>query len=321
MAFTVSSLTDYVKEDENLLVMASTFNAKTQSLIQSKGNVLTGVKSSETINQLESSVGFQADSCGWNASGTTTFTQRSVTVGKIKIMEALCPRDLETKYTQKRLQAGSNYDKFGFEKEYSERKAANIAEAVELAIWKGDTTAGNANYARFDGLIKIIDAASGVTEGNTTSITTATGITTSNAVTIFQNMFNAAPARILGKDDLAYFCGWDTFRKLQMNLTNLNLFHYNGEAADGEIIIPGTNIKVYAVHGLNTVTAEGITANDNRIFLMRISNMWLGVDLQNEEDKFEIFHAKEADEIRFTARFKMGTQIAFPAEIVKFTLV
>ena len=53
---------------------------------------------------------------------------------------------------------------------------------------------------------------------------------------------------------------------------------------------------------------------------MRLSNMFLGTDLLNEEEKFEIFYAKEADQVRFVSEFKMGVNIAFPDEAVRFIL-
>jgi hypothetical protein len=53
---------------------------------------------------------------------------------------------------------------------------------------------------------------------------------------------------------------------------------------------------------------------------MRLSNMFLGTDLLNEEEKFEIFYAKEADQVRFVSEFKFGTNISFPDETVKFVL-
>ena len=102
MAFVVSTLTDYAKENEALLVTSSVLGSKTATLIKSQGNVLVGVKSSEKIGIMDTDAFFQDDSdCGFNASGTTTFTQRSVTVGKIKVQEALCPKGLESKYLQK----------------------------------------------------------------------------------------------------------------------------------------------------------------------------------------------------------------------------
>lgn len=321
MAYDVSALTNYTREYEGKLVIKSMFDGKTAQVVSSLGNLQTGIKTSEKINILDNGVHFAADSCGFSSSGSTTFTQRAITVGSIKVNQSFCVQDLEDKWTQKELPIGNNYTKIPFEQYISELYAGQIAQKLEAALWKGNTSSGNFDYKHFDGLIKLIDAASGVTQGNTTSITTATGITASNAHTIFQNMYAAAPAAILGKSDLRFFCGWDVFRLLKLNLTNLNLFQYNGEDTNGELTLPGTDVKVIAVHGLNTNVADGVTANDYRIFLMRVSNIFLGTDMQNEEEKYEIFFAKEADEMRFVARFKMGIQVAFPNEIVKFTLV
>ncbi len=81
MAFDVSALANYTKENEALLVTSSVLGSKTASLIKSQGNVMVGVKSAETINIMDTDAIFQAGgSCGFNASGSTTFTQRTVTV-------------------------------------------------------------------------------------------------------------------------------------------------------------------------------------------------------------------------------------------------
>ena len=49
---------------------------------------------------------------------------------------------------------------------------------------------------------------------------------------------------------------------------------------------------------------------------MSTDNMFLGTDLENEEEKFDLFYAKEADEIRFVSEFKYGVQVAFLDQIV-----
>jgi hypothetical protein len=127
-----------------------------------------------------------------------------------------------------------------------------------------------------------------------------------------QGVYNQIPTTILDKEDLKIVCGWDTFRRLVANLTNLNLFHYNPSVdAAGEIVLPGTNVRVVALNGLN---------GTNRIFAMRLSNMFFGTDLLNEEERFEIFFAKEADEVRYVAEFKAGVQFAYASEIVNFIL-
>jgi hypothetical protein len=88
-------------------------------------------------------------------------------------------------------------------------------------------------------------------------------------------------------------------------------FAFGDDMINGQFFLPGTNVKVMAVQGLN---------GSGKIVAMRVSNLFLGTDLLNEEERFEIFYAKEADEVRFVAEFKAGVQFAFPDEMVKFIL-
>jgi len=268
---------------------------------------MVGVKSSETINIMDTDAIFQAGgSCGFNASGSTSFTQRTVTVGKIKVNEALCPKDLEAKYLQKALPTGSMYDAIPFEQEFTDKKAKRIASQLEIALWQGDSASVNVNLNKFDGLVKLIGAASGVVDANTSTYISGaplSSISAANVVSIFDGIYKAIPAQIVSEDDVHIFCGMDVFRTYTIALKNANMFHYTVDVkADNEFILPGTTIKVVAVQGLN---------GTNKIYAMRLSNLFLGTDLLNEEEKFEIFYAKEADQVRFVSEFKMGVNIAF----------
>ena len=316
MSFSISSLNNYTKENEASLVTSSVLGAKTAALIKSAGNVMVGVKSAETINVMDTDAFFQAGgTCGWNASGTTSFTQRTVTVGKIKVQEALCPKALEAKYLQKALPTGSTYDSIPFEQDYSDKKAKTIAAQLETSIWQGDTTSANGNLNKFDGLIKLIGAASGVVDANVSGFVSGaplSSITAANVVSLFDGVYKAIPAKVVSADDMVIVCGTDTFRTYTIALKNANMFNYAFDGkADSEFVLPGTPIKVIALNGLN---------GTNDVYALRLSNMFLGTDLLNEEEKFEIFFAKEADSVRFMAEFKIGTNIAFPDEVVKFIL-
>jgi len=316
MAFNVDALAAYTEQNEALLVTDSVLGAKTAALIKSAGNVMVGVKSAETINIMDTDAIFQAGgSCGFNASGSTTFTQRTVTVGKIKVNESLCPKDLESKYLQKALPTGSMYDSIPFEQEFADKKAKTIAEQLEIALWQGDTTSVNVNLNKFDGLVKLIGAASGVVAANTSTFISGaplSTITAANVISIFDGVYQAIPAKVVAADDMTIFCGQDLFRTYTVALKNSGSFFYQIDVkADSEFVLPGTMIKVVALAGLN---------GTNKVYAMRLSNLFLGTDLLNEEEKFEIFYAKEADQVRFVSEFKMGVNVAFPDEIVKFIL-
>jgi hypothetical protein len=316
MAFNVDALAAYTEQNEALLVTDSVLGAKTAALIKSAGNVMVGVKSAETINIMDTDAIFQAGgSCGFNASGSTTFTQRTVTVGKIKVNESLCPKDLEAKYLQKALPTGSMYDSIPFEQEFADKKAKTIAAQLETSLWQGDTSSVNVNLNKFDGLVKLIGAASGVVAANASTFISGaplSTITAGNVISIFDGVYQAIPAQVVAADDMTIFCGQDVFRTYTVALKNANQFHYSIDVkADSEFVLPGTPIKVIALQGLN---------GTNKVYAMRVSNLFLGTDLLNEEEKFEIFYAKEADQVRFVSEFKMGVNVAFPDEIVKFIL-
>jgi hypothetical protein len=309
MAYNFGNLAVYTEQQSLPLVVKSLFSAKSASIL----TPMTGIKSSKSVNLMDTDAVFQSgDNCGFTASGTTTFSNRSLTVGRIKVNEAICPKKLEEYWMQTQLPIGSRYTSIPFEQQYAELKAGKTAEQIETAIWQGDTASGNtnANTNKFDGFIKLINAASGSTvSGNTGAVS---GITNANAFAVMQGVYNQIPTTILDKEDLKIVCGWDTFRKLVANLTNLNLFHYNPSVdAAGEVVLPGTNVTVVALNGLN---------GTNRIFAMRLSNMFFGTDLLNEDERFEIFFAKEADEVRYVAEFKAGVQFAYATEIVNFIL-
>jgi len=317
MAFVVSTLTDYAKENEALLVTSSVLGSKTATLIKSQGNVLVGVKSSEKIGIMDTDAFFQDDSdCGFNASGTTTFTQRSVTVGKIKVQEALCPKGLESKYLQKALSAGSMYDSIAFAADYTSKKASRISSQLETAIWTGDTASANGNLNKFDGFAKLVAAASAsVIHANTTTyygtaLAASAGITSGVVVAVLDAVYKAIPAQIVDKDDVAIFVGNDVFRTYTIALKNSNLFNYTFDGqATGELTLPGTTIKVIAVQGLN---------GTSKIYAGRISNLFIGTDLLNEEEQFELLHDPYAMNIKFMAAFKFGVQFAFADELVDF---
>jgi len=310
MAYTFGNLAAYTEQQSLPLITKSLFSAKSASIL----TPMLGVKSAKALNLMDTDAVFQSGAnCGWSPSGTTTFSNRIMTVKPIMVHEPLCPKKLEEYWMQTQVLGGSNPEQIPFEQQYAELKTGKIAEQLEVAIWQGDTASGNTNPAtnKFDGFIKLINAASGSTvSGNTGAVT---GVTASNAFAVFQGVFNAIPTTILDKSDLRIVCGWDYFRFLVANLTTLNLFSYapTVDGVQGEITLPGTNVRVVALNGLN---------GTNRIFAMRLSNMFYGVDLLNEEERFEIFYAKEAMEVRFVAEFKAGVQFAYPTEIVNFIL-
>lgn len=317
MAFSLGSLSAYTKQLVKPLLTSAVTDAKTQSLIMSEGIVLPNVKSSVSIPLIDTDAVFATQSCSFDASGTTSFTQRTVTVGKIKIEEKLCPKDLEAYFTQEALKAGSTYEDFGnseFQKAFLDKKNARIAAQLETAIWQGDTASGTANLNKFDGLIKLIDAGSPV-DANVSSYTGVTGsaistITSSNVISCFKGVRAAIPSALKGKDGMKIFCGFDVWELYQNALIDANNFHYTAvDATNYEITIPGTTLKVVAVHGLD---------GTGDIYALYMPHVAMAVDLADEENNYKMWYSEDNNDVRYRVEFKVGVNVALTTECVKF---
>lgn len=315
MAFDVTGLPDYVDQNRDDLIGRAVAGAKSMSVL----DVQTGFKSSGAINDMDTDAEFQDGSvCGRTPNGTTSLGQRILTVGEIKVEEDLCVKTLNKKWTQHDVKAGSKDDALPWEEKYTSLKTKKIAQRNEVAIWQGDKASGDVNLNKFDGLIKLIDAEVTVVDGN---VSAATAITSSNIIGLINDMYSVIPAQLLeavdgdtDTGDVAILVGSDTFRLYTAALISLNLYHYDASSTKLEIMIPGTNVKLIAL--------GGITGTD-RMFAGRIGDeggFVIGVDLENEEETFDMWYSKDDKVVKFDAAWKMGTQIKFPEEIVEFTL-
>ena len=305
MAYSFTGLTSYTVQERLPLITNAVFSARSAALFTKQ----VGIKFAAALNLMDTDAVLQGgDACGYTSSGTTAFTQRNITVGRMKVQETLCPRALEQYWMQTQLTAGSNYEGVPFEQAFSEQKALRIAEALENAIWKGNTY--------FSGVNQLLNAASGSTiSGNTGAVSASVGITTSNAISIFDGIYNQIPQAILTRNDLVIFCGWDNFRTLLGAFKSSQAVMYNqvdlAGLADGDIMYPGTNVRVIAVPGLT---------GTNRIVSSYLGNFFYGTDLLSDEEQFSIWFSKDNDEVRFQAAFKAGVQIAYPDLVVDFRL-
>jgi hypothetical protein len=313
MAFNVSSLSNYTKTNEKMLIIASFFEPKTATYMQK----LTGVKSSIQVPALSDTLVWQnGGTCGLvNASGDTTISARVLTAGRIKAEKSWCIADLETKYTQLLLSPGSQYESLpgGIDEAFMNSVLGEQKERVELALWQGDTAKWQDYLNKFDGLVKIINAASGPVQANAAAyITPVTSITVSNVISVLQAVYSAIPVEILDKSDLRIFIGTDVSRLYQTALINANLFNFIPSADSlGEYFLHGTNVKVVPVAGLNGTSA---------IYALRSSNMFLGCDLEGEDEEMNVWYSQDYDTVYMRMKFKLGVQVSQTAEIVKFTI-
>lgn len=312
MAFSVTGLTNYTKTNEQMLIVKSFFTPKTATYMQK----LTGVKSSIQVPSLTDDFYWGAGgTCGLlNASGDTTISSRNLTVAPIKIEKSWCIATLEAKYTQLLLSPGSNYESLpgGIDEAFMNFLMGAQGEKVEIALWQSVSGGGSSDYtSKFDGLIQIIGAASGTINANASAfITPVTAVSASNIISVLQAIYNAIPVSILDKEDLKIFIPTEWSRFYQIALTAANLFAFAPSPdALGEYYLHGTNVKIVPVPGLN---------GTNKAYALRTSNMFLGTDLEGEEEELKTWYSQDYDSVYMRMKFKLGVQISQPTEIVRF---
>jgi len=308
MSFNLTGLTAYTDEHALDLIKRSTLRGRTLDLIQ----IQPGIKSSAEINILDSDLVLQAGACGFGASGSTTLTQRTLAVDKIKINEAYCLDDLEAFYTQKLMRPGSYNEDNPIEQIWAEEKAEKIQAVVEDIIWKGDKVGGSGNLALSNGFLQIFGASgSGVIDGNPAGLT---AINAGNIIDIMDNQVSLIHPDDIDADDLYIFCGYEIYRVYAKALRDANLFAYTGTENQGmefSQLVPGTNVRVIAVRGLNLT---------NKLVTGRAANFYFGTDLMNDQESWRAQFDTIEDDLKLTIKWKMGVNVAFPERIVYFSL-
>jgi hypothetical protein len=314
MSYNLDGLSVYTQQQTLPLITKSLFDARTVSLITKQ----VGVKYVSALNLMDTTTAFTyGNTCGFNGSGNTTdFTQRTITAVHTKVHEAICPKTLEQYWMQTQLTAGSMPTTIPFEQAYAEQKVRSIQKALETAVWQGT---GAGTPASITGFASIFNTAS-VTDLNALAYGWATDLsfatlqsTPTNAIKLLNTFETYLPADIKGYDDVVIFCGIDVFTAVKQGLVAENYFNisYLNGVENYELTLPGSNMKLIGVNGLN---------GTYDLYAGRLAHFIFGTDLLNEEERFEIFYAKEADEVRFVCEFKAGVQIAFPDQCARFMM-
>ena len=300
MSINKSAITGYVDANEKQLIGKTLIGGKTAGLL----NLMTGVKGSSYLNLLNADPTLQAGGCGWDESGVNTVSRRKIETGQIKVNVSFCDKDLIGTSLQHDVKVAVGQKTLPFEEEFIEQNLKAIQKKLEEAIWRGDTAEGVGHLKRFDGFIKILDGASTVDAGTTLDIL-------ADAKGAIDAVVQALPNEIMDRADKVIFVGYDVYRAYIAQLQAANLFHYTAELAGSmEIVIPGTDIKLIGVHGLT---------GQKKIYGTYLENLYLGVDLESDAEKFMFWYSEDNSEFRLKVEFNAGVQVAFTDMVAVYT--
>jgi hypothetical protein len=202
---------------------------------------------------------------------------------------------------------GSYNTDIPFEQLFAENKRDQIMALVEDMVWKGDTD-GSGNLALCDGFVKLFE---GITASSTAYATYSISGASTGIIDAIDNAISKLDTNVIDVDDLHIFMSYPLYRTYAKALRDANLFHYTGAENQGQDfsqIHPGTNVRVIAVRGLNSV---------DEFYLTPASNLYVGTDLLSDAEDFKIFYSQDNDEVRFLAKWKLGVQVAYLEHVVR----
>lgn len=307
MAFSFSGLNAWADEHSSALdfYTEAVMDNTVAPLIAERGTMVTGF-SGDTykLPKLSASTTMQdGDNCTFNADGSVTIGQASITLKNLKFQGTLCARDLENYFTSVTLPAGQNYETLGrAENAFLQEILRDIKKKISISYFDETTL--------FDGWVEQILAAFGINAGTTTP--TSGGSAGTDTEGVF-NIVNAMQATWLADADLAqdvimgrafvimapkhvnmYF---DNLRKLQGDnaFIQAQLSALAGGAQS--FTHQGGNLRIY---GVPELTSSGL------ICLTRDRNMTMVFDLESDNTRLETGMDQYNENFWYKLRTKFG---------------
>ena len=308
MAFDVTGLTAYVDEQAMKLIVGSVAGGN----LAKYATLQSGVKTTTTINILDTDVNLVDGGCGRTATGTTTLSQRSIVPNSLAVYEDLCSADLEATYQSVMLKQGvtNELTQIPFEEIYMNLKIAKIQKQIEVLDWTGTVGAGSyaglaANHAT------VVDV----------SAPTAGIQTASTIIESLSFLAQSMDEDIAAADDIKIFLGMDLFLMYQRAIADGNYFHY---VVDGEV---GNELPLVGFPQVTVVGTVGLSRRNRAVvgdvvaYLTRGSNIVIGVDLPEEEaNDYRAWYDPNDRIFKTSFAFRRGINWAFPTEACKLKI-
>jgi hypothetical protein len=301
-SFNLSSLATYTDQVGGELIRKAILEGETAKIIK----VQPGVVGSQAINLLNSNLVVQDGTCGWDASGTTIYTQRNIQTCQYKVNESLCPRDLTDYWVGQLLQPGDYNETVPFEEQISILKTQQISQYCENLMWQASSA--STCFSGFLELTRQLGTGTTTVTGGIV-VTGQSAISSTSALTQVDVLIEQIPDDVVNRTDWVVFMSHANYRKYLINYRTSNYYHYNPENAyeDFKTFHPATNILVHPVGGLS---------GSNRVVLMPAGYAVLGVNLMSDAETLKMFYSADFDEVRLRSNFSLGVQLAWPEYVI-----
>lgn len=303
-------------------------------------DTLEGVAGGSTVKmpKLTQSIVESARTCATRAdNGTTAVAQYSITAYALEYTTEWCAETMRNTFvnkywTRNATDKTKDLQQTAFFSQIATNLQDEIMQRQEIGTWQsvktisvpqGYPAVGAAGFDEYDGILRTIDAASGVVDQQTVAGTTQTAITSANVIDTFTKHAQVMPVLLRQHPDTRTFCGWDVFYLLVQAYQNSNLYNYyptTQQIEAGEITLPN-GLKVKALMGLNSSNAPAVA--NARMAQRIISTRWNtniveAVEAVNEMASPETWYDKKDKKVYFEAPFTRGFAVVYGEEIVSY---
>lgn len=281
MAYNVDGLSQYVKENEGVIVKDIVFGGVYGDTIPLMTKQL-GIKTSERIHPSTVEAILQdVGGCKFEAQGGLNISERTIVTKQKKVNMDFCPETLLNKFAEYKVRVGADEGAMPFEGEILEGLVKSINKQVEAGVWRDLLNAGG------------IDVRTSAND---------------NAYDRIMEAYMAIPEEIL--EDAIIFVSPATFREYVKELVDKNFYHYNPADGDlNEMFIAGSGVKVRKAYGLK---------DTNDVYATSPKNMIYGTDFLNNKEEVKVWFSDDDDVFKVKVRFNYGAQVAFPDLVVKY---
>ena len=300
--YVVSSITGFTDQTSTELMMKALVGGTTAKV----SNVKLGIKGTQQIQILDSTPAFQKGACGWSASGTTSFSQISLTVCPERINESLCPDALYSTYQSLLLQKGETEESVPFELQIAELKVKQIQQRIEQKLWQATTSGGDC-FNGFKSLIVTGATSVAASASGTTFSPTAAYGSNGNPITEVDKLISALDDNAQAMEDLVVFMSYANYRLYVQALTKANFFqNYIGSStqiggeANAFAVHPNSTVKVYPTLGLN---------GSGKVVIGPAQYFVVGFDALSDHEKLDMWWSRDNDEIRIRGNYNYGAAL------------
>ena len=313
MATTTSITTTYAGESAGQYISAALLSGKT--LNESAIGIKPNVKFKEVIKKVDTSGLIANATCDFTDTGSVTLTERILQPEEFQVNVELCKKDFRSDWEAIQMGIGA-FDQLPpkFADFLIAHVAGNVAEKTEQNIWGGV----NATAGEFDGFSVLMAADADV---NDAANDAQTSFTSSNIVSLLENVLDSVPSTVYGREDLTIYAPTVAYKAYIRSLGGFGASGLGAAGYDNKGSQWYNNGNALSFDGVKIQHAPGMPSD--HIIAGEASNLYFGTGLLSDHNEVKVLDMGDLDgsqNVRVIMRFTAGVQYGVGSDLVLLTL-